>query len=220
MKTLALFPPVSSDKAWIHDQLCDLLALVGEHVPEMQPVRRDLAGLVPAQVPKVPEPGSVSVRRARPCATRTLSDRLVSELEDAELLVIGAPIGHHPVTPALAQWSRRATSSKAYGAPLYAMGLNPQLAAWFSHVIRADRTFRYTAKGPSGLLAGKKAIVLAAQTGPWHSAALAAHQVHCIHTQLQFMGINEIATIASDRDANPARQPRLWSAEPPHQIAA
>ena len=100
------------------------------------------------------------------------------------------------------------------------MGLHPGLQAWFAQVIRADRTFRYSARGPEGLLTGKKAIVLAAQTGPWHSEALTTHQVHCIHTQLRFMGIDEIATIASDRDADPARRPRRWQARLPQALAA
>jgi FMN-dependent NADH-azoreductase len=143
---------------------------------------------------------------------RARSDRLVEELEAADLVVIGAPIGHHPVTPALAEWHRRARTSRGFGAPLYAMGLNPELQAWFSHVIRADRTFRYTAEGPRGLLRARRQSVLAAQTKPWNSEAINAHQVHCIDTQLRFMGIDEVATIASDREFNPVHYPRRLEA--------
>lgn len=192
MNVLALLPAVKNDKLWIHEQLAGILGLVAEHVPDLEVTDRDLTDLAPHG------------------ATTDLSDTLVRELEAADLLVIGAPIGHHPVTPALAEWYRRAGASKGFGAPLYAMGLHPELQAWFSHVIRADRTFRHTAQGPCGLLSGKKAIVLAAQTGPWQNESTMAHQVHCIDTQLRFMGIDEIATIASDRDANPVRRPRRW----------
>lgn len=220
MNTLTLLPQASSDKAWVHAQLADLVALVGEHVPGMQVIRRDLAEFASAAAPAPREPGSKS-HDAAPCNAKwARSDLLVRELEAAELLVIGAQIGHHPITPALAQWSRRSAGSKGFGVPLFAMGLDPHLQAWFDHVIRADRTFRYTVDGPRGLLAGKKAIVLAAQTGPWRNAAMAAHQVHCIHTQLQFMGITEIATIASDRDADPARRPRKWEPETQRRLAA
>ncbi|WP_292932521.1 NAD(P)H-dependent oxidoreductase [Novosphingobium sp. PASSN1] len=210
MNALALFPAITTDKVWIHDQLAGLLERVADHVPAMEIAYRDLSGLLPAAADRQDAHSAAGGDASSPCATRARSDQLVGEIEAAELVVIGAPIGHHPVSPALAEWSRRAATSKGYGAPLYAMGLHPQLQAWFSHVIRADRTFRYTAQGPRGLLGGKKALVLAAHTGPWHSEAMTAHQVHCIHTQLQFMGINEIATIVSDRDANPARRPRLW----------
>lgn len=202
MNVLALYPAVAPNKAWIHEQLAGILGLVAEAVPDLAVTSRNFAGLVPQGTPG------------------GLSDQLVQELEAADLVVIGAPIGHHPVTPALAEWHRRTNASKGYGAPLYAMGLNPELQAWFSHVIRADRTFRYTAQGPQGLLAGKKAIVLAAQTGPWHNEAMTTHQVHCIDTQLRFMGIDEIATVASDRNTNPVRQPRRWQARSAPPLAA
>jgi len=167
MHALALFPQISPDKTWIHDQLEAMLALVAEHVPDLQVTRRDLAGLRPAAARKAILSGPHGTPR---CTTQERSDRLIAELEAADLLVIGAPIRHHPINPALAEWHHRAANSKGYGAPLYAMGLDPQLQAWFSHVIRADRTFRYTAQGPRGLLSGKKALVLAA--GPGTGAAM------------------------------------------------
>lgn len=202
MNVLAIIPAVTREKAWIHDQLGGVLGQVAEHVPEMSVTYRYLAGLAPHG------------------ATGEEPDQLVRELEAADLVVIGAPIGHHQVTPALAEWCRRARAGKGFGAPLYAMGLNPELQAWFSHVIRADRTFRYTAQGPQGLLAGKKAIVLAAQMGPWNNDAITDHQVRCIDTQLRFMGINEVATIASDRNTSPVSHPRRWRYRQAEALAA
>lgn len=220
MNALALFPAITRDKAWIHDQLQELLGLVAEHVPDLEVTARDLAALVPPEAARLHEAQPDGADAGCASAMRARSDMLVQELEAADLLLIGAPIGHHPITPALAEWFRRTNASKGFGTPLYAMGLNPHLQAWFSHVIRADRTFRYTAEGPRGLLSGKKAIVLAAHSGPWHSEAMTAHQVHCIHTQLQFMGITEIATIVSDRDASPAKRPRCWQPSQPARLAA
>lgn len=202
MNVLALIPDVTRDKAWIHDRLGGILGQVADHVPEMAVTYRYLAGLAP---------------HGAACEG---TDQLVTELESADLVVIGAPIGLHPVTPALAEWYRRARASKGFGTPLYAIGLNPGLQAWFSHVIRADRTFRYTVQGPQGLLAGKKAIVLAAQMGPWNNDAITDHQVRCIDTQLRFMGIDEIATIASDRDANPVSHLRRWQPHVAEPLAA
>src|SRR5262245_47591807 len=43
--------------------------------------------------------------------------------------------------------------------PMYNFGVPSQLKAWFDHVARAGVTFRYTEKGPVGLLTGKKAYV-------------------------------------------------------------
>ncbi|WP_298165944.1 NAD(P)H-dependent oxidoreductase [Novosphingobium sp.] len=202
MNVLALYPAAAPNKAWIHEHITAMLGRVAGAVPDLLVTERDLTGLAPHG------------------AAGDLSDELVQELVAADLVVIGAPIGHHPVPPALVQWYRRANGSKSNGAPIYAMGLNPELQAWFSHVIRADRTFRYTAQGPSGLLSGKKAIVLAARTGSWHNEAMTDHQVHCIETQLRFMGIDEIATTAADRHANPVRSPRRWQARPAQKLAA
>lgn len=220
MQALVLLPAITPDKAWIYEQLAGLLGVVAEHVPDLEVTYRNLTGLTPAEPAKMRCRDEAGADAAIARAARAHSDRLVEELEAADLVVIGAPIGHHPVTPTLAAWQRRARSSKGFGAPLYAMGLNPELQAWFSHVIRADRTFRYTIDGPRGLLAGKKAIVLAAETKPWNSEAITAHQVHCIDTQLRFMGIDEIATIASDRDANPVQHPRRWQPRPEQPLAA
>lgn len=220
MNVLALLPAITSDKAWIHDQLGGVLGLVTDHVPDLEVTYRDLAGLAPAEAARMSWSAVTGSGTRRTCPTRVRSDRLIEELEAADLVVIAAPIAHHPATPALAEWYRRAQASKGFGAPLYAMGLHPELQAWFSHVIRADRTFRYTAEGPRGLLAGKKAIVLAAQTKPWASEAITAHQIHCIDTQLRFMGIDEIATIASDRDSDPVGCPRRWQPRLAQPLAA
>ena len=68
-----------------------------------------------------------------------LSDELVSELKNAETLVIGAP--------------------------MYNLGIPTQLKTYFDFIARPRVTFQYTANGPEGLLKGKKAIVLCAFGG-------------------------------------------------------
>ena len=63
------------------------------------------------------------------------SDALIGELERADVIVIGLP--------------------------MYNFGVPSALKAYFDHIARGGRTFRYTEKGPVGLLTGKKAIVFA-----------------------------------------------------------
>ena len=58
---------------------------------------------------------------------RALSDALIAELRAADTIVIGAP--------------------------MYNFSVPTTLRAWFDHVLRAGETFRYTEKGPQGLLA-------------------------------------------------------------------
>ena len=61
-------------------------------------------------------------------ATRALSDTLIAELRAADTIVIGAP--------------------------MYNFSVPTTLRSWFDHVLRAGETFRYTEKGPEGLLSG------------------------------------------------------------------
>ncbi|MGZ5116374.1 MAG: FMN-dependent NADH-azoreductase [Burkholderiales bacterium] len=45
---------------------------------------------------------------------------------------------------------------------MYNFGVPSALKAYFDHIARAGVTFRYTEKGPVGLLTGKKVYILAA----------------------------------------------------------
>ena len=79
---------------------------------------------------------------ARTLAQKTIvaeSDALIDELKIADVIVIGLP--------------------------MYNFGVPSQLKAYFDHVARAGVTFRYTEKGPLGLLTGKKAYVFATRGG-------------------------------------------------------
>lgn len=59
----------------------------------------------------------------------------------------------------------KAADTIVLGLPMYNFGIPSQLKAYFDHVARAGVTFRYTDKGPVGLLTGKKAYVFAARGG-------------------------------------------------------
>lgn len=68
-----------------------------------------------------------------------LSDKLVDEVEAADVVVIGTPV--------------------------YNFLIPSTLKAWIDHVARVGRTFRYTETGPVGLLSGKRVIVAVASGG-------------------------------------------------------
>ncbi|HZG07548.1 MAG TPA: FMN-dependent NADH-azoreductase [Allosphingosinicella sp.] len=104
-----------------------------------------------------------------------LSDRLIAELRDADVLVIGAP--------------------------MYNFGIPSTLKAWFDHVLRARITFRYTEKGPEGLVTGKKAIVVESRAGLYSEgpqAAMDSQEPH-LRTLLAFMGIENVAFVRAER---------------------
>jgi FMN-dependent NADH-azoreductase len=48
---------------------------------------------------------------------------------------------------------------------MYNFSIPSTLKAWIDHVARRGRTFRYTEKGPEGLLKNKKVFVLGARGG-------------------------------------------------------
>jgi FMN-dependent NADH-azoreductase len=108
-------------------------------------------------------------------AALALSEELVAELQDADLIVIGAP--------------------------MYNFGMPSTLKAWFDHVLRARVTFRYTEAGPEGLLKGKKAIVVETRAGLYSegpAAAMDSQEPH-IRTLLGFMGIDDVTFVRAEK---------------------
>ena len=100
------------------------------------------------------------------------SDRLVAELQRADVIVIGAPI--------------------------YNFGVPAVLKAWIDMIARARLTFRYTENGPVGLLDGKKGYVVIASGGvPVNSAADFATPY--LRQALAFVGITDVEVIRADR---------------------
>ncbi|OOF38597.1 FMN-dependent NADH-azoreductase [Rodentibacter rarus] len=92
-----------------------------------------------------------------------LSDELVSELKNADTLVIGAP--------------------------MYNLNIPTQLKSYFDFIARPRVTFQYTANGPEGLLQGKKAIVLCAFGGLYDDENLVTQYMKAI---LGFVGITDV----------------------------
>ena len=100
------------------------------------------------------------------------SDKLVRELMDADILVIGAPI--------------------------YNFGIPAALKAWVDMIARARVTFRYSENGPVGLLAGKRAILVVASGGTPVGGSMDFASTYLRHV-LAFVGITDVATIAAER---------------------
>mgnify|MGYP001544633695 CR=1 FL=1 len=112
--------------------------------------------------------------------TLSYSDELVAELQDADVLVIGAPIYNFSV-PAV-------------------------LKAWIDMVARARLTFRYTETGPKGLLTGKKAYVVVPSGGVPVGSEMDFATPYLRHA-LAFIGITEVefvGALGADRDGGQA----------------
>jgi FMN-dependent NADH-azoreductase len=111
-------------------------------------------------------------RDAAKQAALALSDALVSEVQAADVLVIGVP--------------------------LYNFGVPATLKAWIDQIARARLTFRYTEHGPEGLLTGKKAYLLVASGGTPVGGAMDFATPWLKHV-LAFMGITDVEVIAAER---------------------
>ncbi len=99
------------------------------------------------------------------------SDTLIDELRRADVIVIGLP--------------------------MYNFGLPSTLKAYFDHVARAGVTFRYTEKGPVGLLKGRKVYVFAARGG-LYAGTPNETQTPFIRTFLAFLGMDDVEFVYAE----------------------
>lgn len=104
-------------------------------------------------------------------AALALSDRLVDEIEQADLLVIGLPV--------------------------YNFGVPASLKAWIDLICRVGRTFSYTAEGPLGLVKGKRAVVIYVSGGTPIGSDIDFASGYLRHV-LGFIGIDDVEFVAAD----------------------
>ncbi|ANG63306.1 FMN-dependent NADH-azoreductase [Marinobacterium aestuarii] len=100
-----------------------------------------------------------------------LSDALVAELMDTDVVIIAAP--------------------------MYNFGVPSTLKAYFDHIARAGVTFKYTETGPVGLVQGKQAYIVTA-TGGIHAGTPRDFVAPFVTTFLGFLGINAVKTFAAE----------------------
>ena len=96
-------------------------------------------------------------------------------------------------------------------APVYNFSVPSVLKAWIDHVCRAGVTFRYTDKGPQGLLRDRPVYLVMASGGvPFGSAADFASTY--LRQVLHFIGIEDVRLVGAERvavDAGGARKAAL-----------
>jgi FMN-dependent NADH-azoreductase len=176
-----------------------------ERAPDLQLVERDLAR---DPVPHLDAArfqaflAKPEERTAEQRAIAEFSDELIGELREADVLVLGLP--------------------------MYNFGVPSQLKAYFDHIARAGVTFRYTEKGPVGLLTGKKAYVFATRGG-LYAGTPNDTQTAYVRQFLGFLGITEVEFVYAEglalgpaaRDASLAQaRTAVQNLAPPAQLAA
>lgn len=83
------------------------------------------------------------------------------------------------------------------GAPMYNFAIPSTLKAWIDRIAVAGRTFRYTADGPQGLAGGKRVIVATAAGGV-HAGQPTDFVEPYLRQVFGFLGIDEITVIRAD----------------------
>lgn len=103
------------------------------------------------------------------------SDELTEELLNAHILVIGAPM-----------WNLNIPSA---------------LKAWIDHIVRAGKTFHYTANGAQGLLKGDKKVIIVSSRGGVYTQGPAQaydYQETYLKTIFGFLGLNDVSFIRAE----------------------
>lgn len=87
------------------------------------------------------------------------------------------------------------------GAPMYNFSIPAQLKGWIDRVCVAGRTFRYSEKGPEGLVTGKKVFVASSRSGVYSGDSPIAsldHQESYLRVALSFIGLTDVTIIRAE----------------------
>jgi FMN-dependent NADH-azoreductase len=96
------------------------------------------------------------------------SDKAISQVMDADYIVIGSPF--------------------------YNFGIPSTLKAWIDHMVRPGITFRYDQNGPEGLIKGKKVYIAVASGGLYTEGPARANDFNAPYLQymLGFLGMTDL----------------------------
>jgi FMN-dependent NADH-azoreductase len=102
------------------------------------------------------------------------ADRLIEELEAADTVLLAVP--------------------------MYNFTIPSTLKAWIDHVARAGRTFRYTEKGPVGLLKGKRVFIVTSRGGVYTQGPAKALDFHepYLRGMLGFLGLDDVTFVHAE----------------------
>jgi FMN-dependent NADH-azoreductase len=119
-------------------------------------------------------------------ALAAISDELIGELNDNDLIVIGMP--------------------------MYNFGIPSTFKAWIDRIARAGITFKYTEQGAVGLVENKKVVVLAARGGVYQGSDIDT-QTKYLKDVLGFVGMTDVDFIYAEGLAMPGAEQSLEAAQ-------
>ncbi len=154
-----------------------------KQVPRGEIVHRDLANSPLGLVTDDWIAGAFSNPAQHTAAHRSAlhySDKLIEELQSADVIVIGDPM--HNFT------------------------ISARLKAWLDQVVRFDKTFSYGESGPKGLLSGKRVYVFTSRGGAYAPGTPTAQfdfQEPYLRHILGFIGLTDVTFIHAENQGKP-----------------
>lgn len=100
-----------------------------------------------------------------------LADELIQQVQEADILVVAAP--------------------------MYNFGIPSALKAWLDFIARAGVTFRYSEQGPEGLLHNKTVYIVTSRGGVYRGQA-SDSQIPYLRTFFNFLGIDDVRVIYAE----------------------
>jgi FMN-dependent NADH-azoreductase len=149
--------------------------------PELSVTYRDVAAEPPAHL----SPALLGALRPQPGAQTTVDPDITEELQLTETLVnefLQADV-------------------VVLGAPMYNFSVPSSLKAWIDRIAQPGRTFRYTEKGPIGLAGGKKVLIISSRGGAISGTPLEAaldHQEAYLRAIMGFFGIKDVKVVRAE----------------------
>jgi len=135
---------------------------------------------------------------------RDLVDDPVQHLTAEHVMAFGTPADQRtPEQAALVATSDaliaelKAADVVVLGLPMYNFGVPSQLKAYFDQLARAGVTFRYTDKGPQGLIGDKPVHVFAARGGLYLGTPRDT-QTGYVTTFLNFIGLHDLRFVFAE----------------------
>ena len=151
-----------------------LVTLLSEHFKDVSVSARDF-GLQPlphfsaeyvAALATAPEKRNLAQQHSV-----ALADELIAEVQQADVLVVAAP--------------------------MYNFGVPSGLKAWMDYIARAGVTFRYTENGPQGLL-HNKTVYLVTTRGGVHKEQSSDAQIPYLQNYFAFLGVDDVRVIYAE----------------------
>ncbi|QKJ32553.1 NAD(P)H-dependent oxidoreductase [Mucilaginibacter mali] len=110
------------------------------------------------------------------------SDDAIADIQEADVIVIGAP--------------------------MYNFNIHSSLKAWLDHIIRSGVTFKYDANGPQGLVNGKKVYIAEAMGGIYSDGPMKDWDfiTPYLKAVLPFIGLSDVSVFRVEGTAIPGVQ--------------